>query len=330
MAASELLLAGIFLLAGLAKLLDLMSFRQSLGEFGVPSRWRPVIGLAVPALELFVAGALLPPPAALLGAVVAVLMLVLFSGVIAFHLTKGNAPHCYCFGQLDDQPIGSATLVRNGVLLIVAGLALWQEAVYGPIGGLGWLGELSGFQRVAAAVATVLFIIAAVEGWILLFVFRQLGKLLAALPISGQGDSKDVGLPVGEIAPEFELPSTAKTVQSLTGLRAKGDPLLLVFSSKGCSFCDDLLPDLGRWEMDQGERFDVVLITSDDQEHANHVAAEHGIRHVLLQDGRSTGQMYGASHVPAAVFVSPDGRIASELAVGPPDIRALVDSRAAA
>jgi methylamine dehydrogenase accessory protein MauD len=328
-AASELLLVGVFLVAGITKLIDLASFRQSLGEFGVPSTWIRGTGVLVPAFELFVAGVLLLPPTALVGAAFAVLMLVLFSGVVVFQLTKGKTPHCYCFGQLDDQPIGSATLVRNGVLLIVAGLALWQEAVYGPIGGFGWLSEFSGFQRVAVAVAAALFIIVAVEGWILLFVLRQLGKLLTSLSSNSQADMQDDGLPVGDIAPEFELPSTAQTVESLTTLRAGGNPLLLVFSSEGCSFCEELLPDLGQWDRDHSKGFEVVLITSNDREHADRIASEHGIRHVLLQDGRTTGQTYGARHVPAAVFVSPEGRVASDLALGPPDIRTLVESKAA-
>jgi peroxiredoxin len=325
-AALELVLAGIFLLAGLAKLIDLKSFRQSLGEFSVPYVFIPFFTVSILVLELMVGTTLLVPRLAITGAFLAVLMLIVFTGAILVQLAKGNAPHCHCFGQIDDRPIDRATIARNGVLVMIAGWILWQEAILGPVGGLGWLSDLTGFQRIVASALMVLFIVSAIEGWILLFLLQQFGKTLATRADNDIDAATDVGLPVGEIAPEFELPSTNQASLSLSQLRAIGLPLLLVFSKQGCTFCEELLPDLKQWAMDHGNELTPVLITSGDREYVDRIAVDPGLPQTLLQNGKSITQHYGVKGVPAAVFVSPNGRILSELAVGPPDIRMLVEA----
>ena len=51
---------------------------------------------------------------------VAVLVLVVFTALVAVRLAQGRRPVCACFGSLSARPIGASTLARNGLILAVA------------------------------------------------------------------------------------------------------------------------------------------------------------------------------------------------------------------
>jgi uncharacterized membrane protein YphA (DoxX/SURF4 family) len=57
---ARLLLAAVFLVAGLAKLVDLAGSRQALWGFGVPAMLADLFGVLLPLAELAVAMALIP------------------------------------------------------------------------------------------------------------------------------------------------------------------------------------------------------------------------------------------------------------------------------
>ena len=83
-------------------------------------------------------------------------------------------------------------------------------------------------------------------GWQLL---RQNGRLLLRLEALEQRlDELDSarrapeGLPVGTVAPEFDLPDLAGERRTLAQFRAQ--PLLLVFFNPDCGYCRDMAPKL--------------------------------------------------------------------------------------
>src|SRR5829696_5215054 len=122
----RILLAGVFLVAGLAKLTDRAGSRQGLVDFGVPAALASPLGILLPLAELAVAAALIPTAAAWWGAIGALALLLLFVLGIAVNLARGRKPDCRCFGQLHSAPAGWSTLSRNGALGAVAGLIVWQ------------------------------------------------------------------------------------------------------------------------------------------------------------------------------------------------------------
>src|SRR5205085_2967374 len=121
---ARLLLAAVFLVAGLAKLADLAGSQQALRDFGVPARLANPFGVLLPLAELAVAVALLFPATAWWGAVGALALLLLFVGGIGYNLAHGRQPDCHCFGQLHSAPAGWPTLIRNLVLAAVAGIVV--------------------------------------------------------------------------------------------------------------------------------------------------------------------------------------------------------------
>src|SRR5215213_3856997 len=138
---ARLVLAGVFTLAGLAKLSDLKGSRQAIIDFGVPSSIAAPLGLVLPVAELSVAATLLPASTAWWGALGALALLSVFVVGITYNLVRGRKPECHCFGQLHSAPAGWETLARNGVLTAVAGLVVWQgwNGNVGP-SALAWLG----------------------------------------------------------------------------------------------------------------------------------------------------------------------------------------------
>ena len=107
---ARLVLAVVFLVAGIAKLADLAGSRQALRDFGVPAKLSTPFGVLLPLAELAVAVALLPAASAWWGALGALALLLVFVAGISYALLRGRTPECHCFGQLHSAPVGLPTL----------------------------------------------------------------------------------------------------------------------------------------------------------------------------------------------------------------------------
>jgi Methylamine utilisation protein MauE len=153
---ARLVLVGVFVLAGAAKLADRAGSQRAMVDFGLPSSLAWPLGISLPLAELAVAAALIPASTALWGAIGALALLLLFIVGIGANLARGRKPDCHCFGQLHSAPAGWKTLASNGVLAAIAGFVVWQgwQGKVGP-SAVGWLGALSVIQILAIAGAVV-------------------------------------------------------------------------------------------------------------------------------------------------------------------------------
>ena len=134
------LLATLFALAALAKASDLALFEQQLATYRVPPALLPLATRALPALELTAAALLLSPWRGA-GAALAVALLVVYGGAMAWHRLHGRELDCGCGGE----PLAvSWPLVARNALL--GALALLAAAPVAPR-ALG----LADFGVVAAA-----------------------------------------------------------------------------------------------------------------------------------------------------------------------------------
>jgi methylamine dehydrogenase accessory protein MauD len=338
----RLLLALVFLVAGLAKLADRAGSRQGLIDFGVPATLATPLGILLPLAELAVAVALIPTSTAWWGAIGALALLLLFVTGIGVNLARGRKPDCHCFGQLHSAPAGWSTLLRNGVLVAVAGFIVWQgtEGV-GP-SALSWLGGLSTVSLLAflGGLLALALVLLAVEGWFLVHLLRQNGRLLVRLEALEQrvasGDAAppeaeeapqaqpEVGLPVGTEAPVFSLQGLYGETLTLEAFRARGKPVMLLFTDPNCGPCTSLLPEIGRWQQEHAEKLTVSLISRGAPEENRTKSAEHGLTSVLLQGDWEISEAYQVEGTPSAVIVEPDGKIGSPLAAGPEAIRSQV------
>src|SRR5438067_4172856 len=166
--AARLLLAAVFLVAGIAKLADLAGSRQALRDFGVPAQLATPLGTLLPLAELAVAVALLFPATAWWGAAGALALLLLFVGGIGSNLARGRQPECHCFGQLHSAPAGWPTLIRNLILAAIAGVIVVFGRTTAELSAVDWFSTLDAAQRIELVVGVLLLAILALEAWVLL------------------------------------------------------------------------------------------------------------------------------------------------------------------
>jgi peroxiredoxin len=178
-------------------------------------------------------------------------------------------------------------------------------------------------------------------GWQLL---RQNGRLLLRLEelekrldtLEFGDDKQPAGLQIGSEALEFELPDLAGERRSLGQFR--GQPLLLIFFNPACGFCREMAPKLAKAisqtpETDRGlgthqggnatngehsgSRPVVLVITTGDAETNRALFSEHQLDCcILLQKEMEVAGAYNANGTPSGYLIDPEGKIASELAIG--------------
>ena len=89
---ARLLLAGVFAVAGIAKLLDREGSRQAVIDFGVPVRFALSVATLLPIAELVVAALLLFKATAWYGGIGASGLLLAFLAAIAISMARGKHP----------------------------------------------------------------------------------------------------------------------------------------------------------------------------------------------------------------------------------------------
>lgn len=329
----RLLLTGIFIISGLAKLVDRPGSRQALLDFGVPARLAGPGAVLLPVSELAVAGLLILTVSAWWGALGSLALLLLFTAAVGYHLTRGHTPKCHCFGQASSEPIGRPTLVRNLILSALAGIIVGFGHTNAGASVTGWLGPTTLIEQVELSLGGLSVVLLVAGVVILLQLLRKIDPLLqrfqeleATLAVNG-GKARAAMLPpvIAPIpAPAFRLPDLSGKMITLDALLARGWPVLLLFSDPECGPCTALLPEVGRWQREYASKLTVALMSQGTPEANRAKVSQHGIGLVLLQQDREVAEAYQAQGTPCAVLIHADGIMRSGLACGAEQIRALV------
>lgn len=337
--AVRLLLALMFVAAGAAKLADRPGSARAAEAFGAPAQISPALAIALPVLELVLGLGLLSTSTVQPSAIGACALLLVFTAAIGIALARGKAPDCHCFGQLHSAPAGPATLIRNGVLAVIAGGLAWISAAHPGPKILDVLAGLDGWRGLVPALLLVLGLVAAVQSVLLYQLIGQQGRLLLRLEGQDPGalqparsspeeapapEPPKIGAPIGTPAPAFELQTLDGGSASLDQLLSAYGALLLIFTNPKCGPCSALLPEIAHWGLDESLPAKIVLISEGE---AQDNVLKFGARSdptVLLQKKRETADAYRAHGTPAAVLIGRDGRIASWVRFGADAIRDLV------
>ena len=337
---ARLVLAIVFVVAGVTKLLDRAGTRRAMSDFGLPSALAPAVALLLPVVELAIAIALIPRATAWWGGVGALVVLLAFIVAIAVNLVRGRRPDCHCFGQIYSEPVGWPTVVRNSLLAAIAAFIVIGGRDDPGLGVVSWARGLGGTEALTLGLGVVVLTALLLMGMLLINLLRQNGRLLVRMealeelvtgaagvePASSEAAPVEgvAGLPVGSPAPSFGLSGLRGETLTLDFLRALGKPVMLVFSRPGCVPCETLLPELRRWQDEHSAELTIAMVSEGTVE-ANRVKfADEGMTHVVVQQGREVAEAYRADGTPAALVVQPDGTVGSSLALGPDQIRNLV------
>jgi methylamine dehydrogenase accessory protein MauD len=317
---ARLVLASVFLVAAIGKLVDRHGTRRMLAEFGVEGGLARSGAVLLPLVELGVAGGLLVVATAPWAGLAAAALLVAFCLAIVGVLARRGQVRCNCFGALGAAPVGRLTLARNGAFVALAAVVVAAGRGADGISVFAWIGANAIVLAVAAAIGAQ-----ASFSWQL---FRQNGRLLQRV---SQLESQTVpltqrGLPTGTAAPDFALEDVNGTLVTLDDVLAPGAGALLVFSDASCAHCTPILPAVATAQAASG--LTVVLIAAGDERVNRARAEEHGIDLMLFQPGFEIAERYGLHGAPAAVVVDRVGRIASEPAEGRSAVSELLDAHA--
>ncbi len=333
---ARLVLSGVLLVAAYGKFADLEGSREAMRGFGIPRNLVPVAGLGLPIVELLLGLGLLPVSTAWWAALSAMLLMLVFIGGIAWNLRQGRTPDCHCFGQLHSEPAGPRTILRNGLLALIAlfiVMAGWGDP---GVSLGGWIADRTGFEMVVLVGGIVMAGAIVLLGWLVTQLMAQNGRILdrldaletaagiATAPAPAAGE-KVAGLPIGARAPEFTLPDLSGEPTSLTALRAPGRTLLLFFTNPGCEPCQRILAQIPNWQERAGKQIDLVVISRGSVVANEEKARQHGLSRVLIQDGREVNKSFGVESTPSAVVVRSDGTIGSAVAAGANAVTALVE-----
>lgn len=328
----RLLLAGTFGVAAAGKLADLRGSRTALAEFGVPVRAARTLGVLLPLAEAAIAVALLVSQVAWWGALGALALLVCFVVGIGLSLLRGRRPECHCFGQLTASRAGPWTLGRN-VALAAAAITLLALGAPGENLGPGPLDGLSSTEGALLAGALTVAIVLAVQGWLILHVLRQNGRLLLRIEALEAGAEPSAhaaaGLPIGSAVPQVDLALLdGGDPVPLRSLLGDQKPLLVLFTDPNCGPCADLHPEVERWHEDLAERFTILFVSRGEREANLRMARHLGIREgaVAVQSDWEVARAFGVAGTPSALFLLPSGVVGSPVAGGDEAIRALVET----
>src|SRR3954453_10465858 len=327
--AARLLLAGVFLVAGVGKLADLPGFRGTLRGFGfgfgLGGRLARIGPVAPPIAEMAPAAALLVQPLAIWGAGGALVLLAIFTGAIVNALARGDAPDCGCFGALHSAPVGRRQVARNAVLA--------APAVFVVVAGPGAAITATG---VSAALALVLGVATCSLLALPLHLRRERRRLREELTtVRRIAAAAPPGLAVGALAPSFSVRGANGDRVSLDDLRSQGQPVALIFCAQGCGPCSALAPELPRWQAALAETLTIGLVGVHTYLRFEVAAAPTGamVHEVYERDPELAAEAdelnavlaaYKLTATPSAVLVTPEGTIASATVDGRLAIEALI------
>jgi peroxiredoxin len=313
---AQFLLAGVFALAGTAKLFDLTASRRAVVDFGVPQSAGHLVGTLLPLAELAIALSLIFHPTARWGALAALVLLLAFVGGIANALRQGKDVDCGCFGPVYSATASTLTLIRNAALAALAFVVVLE----GPAPAIDdWVGARSAAELVAIAMAIALVALAALA-WILWSKTRTLQRMLDEAP---ERKPDPQGLPLGALAPRFALPDKHGEIHTLESSLAEGRRVVLTFMDAGCGPCKTVGHKLARWQSALADRLRIVVVSAGTAQQAQGVWDEYGID-VLFDPNDELSRAFLVKSTPTALIVEPDGRVGSTPSAGVHGVEVLV------
>lgn len=308
--------SGIFLVAAGGKLADLPTAKESLGNFGMNRSLLPFIVAAVPAFELLTVVLLAVGDTVVLGAGLAVILLIAFTAYGMVNLAQGRHPDCNCFGRLSTGQIGGQWLISN--LLLLGASALLLASVLDGTNASIWdpFIDSSGQELVVYGLLAGAYLLIALLGSALFYLLRLWQEHLSSQKSEG-GSQEPEGLPAGEPAPRFELPGVDSRLVSLGSTLSSGQPTLLLFMATHCAPCRTLVTDIHeRMESLRRKPQVLMLVAGSAEEFAKFVEGNPAESPYLHQADWSVSEKYRISRTPSGVLVDQTGKIAAPTAVG--------------
>lgn len=329
--ASTGLIAVVLLISGGAKVLAPAATLRGMVGLGVPrpfqQRW---IAIAFAVVELLVGFCLVfgAGPVRFAAALVALAMMLGFTGLVAGALARGADASCECFGALSRDSLDGWTLGRN-ILFVLASVA---AALAGPAAPslLAAVQAISGLElALLVTVWVALALIAVLLRWALVERGRARGTATALASASPTRAGTAAAAPAsgGELAigspiPKAELVNAEGMTLPLDRL-VRGRAVLLVFVKAGCGGCKPVGERFDDWLARIGDTVELRVATSSRPKEMAAQYPQFGDR--VRYGALGARRALGIEGIPAAIVLGHNGVIASPVARGIQEIEALVN-----
>ncbi len=221
--------------------------------------------------------------------------------MVGVALANGRTPDCNCFGVVSSEAISWRTLARNGVIAVIAAVAV----VSGPGRSLdAWTTNAQAADLVASLAVVALALTAVVALHYRSLATKQ-GPRSVAAPESADVQPLGPVIAVGELAPKFSLSDLDGGSVSLDDMLGRELPVLLVLASPACGPCRALLPKLAQWKISLSDRMSFLVVESGvgtGLEHLKRDVPSADALTVVYESGFNVSITYGAQKTPTATF----------------------------
>lgn len=221
---------------------------------------------------------------------------------------------------------------RVDVVFITSGEKVANEKKFGAAEHL-YLDEYRRFAKAVSARWTPSALLVGADGRIASHVAAgdvAITELAEKVIAQGDGDFAPVllsterpvqhSVQVGERVPQFSL--RAMTGDSVSTEELLGRQTMVVFWGTTCPHCVAMVPDLRAWESNKNGDSPDLLVFSDGDLETNRALGLNSP--IIIEPTRDVAADLGMFGTPSAILINENGRFASELAIGAPQIWALV------
>lgn len=321
LAGASILLSLTFLISGIAKLVDLSGTRSALVSLQIPARaLHPLFAVLTPVLEIAIAAAVWIPVWRLpvIASALALVMMTVFTVVIARALRFEDAVHCSCFGTLGSPTVTAGTLARNILLGLVA-----LTSLLAALNGIS-AGALGAAEPLASLTLTLVLAVAATLAVLIRGGTDRLAGeagASAATAAAAHPPRTDAGADLDAQAqdepgeylrmpiPFAELNQPNGAAITLRDL-AREQAVLLVSLSVGCGPCARLMPKIPAWRDALAPFVQVKPVFSNPPGGLPNDVLESVNGDYLLDPERRTMWLMEMTGTPSAVLLGADQLVA--------------------
>jgi peroxiredoxin len=127
---------------------------------------------------------------------------------------------------------------------------------------------------------------------------------------------------IGEAAPRFALLDLSGELVQMDDLL--GSPTVLLFWHPRCAYCAAMRDDLRSWEGQAvSERPKLVFVAAGELDEIRAIN-RHFSSPTLMDPAFDIAPLFGTKYTPSAILIDGEGRVASSLAIGAGNVRALI------
>jgi peroxiredoxin len=154
---------------------------------------------------------------------------------------------------------------------------------------------------------------------------RQMRDSLGQFLREQNEPAPEAELPLDSVAADFELPDLSGGRHKLQDFRGRN--VLLVLFNPECGFCVQMAPELAQLPVDgAGGRAIPVVVATGPIEANRKLFDEHKVPCLVLYDPEGTvAKLYKTARTPTGYLINAEGKIASALAAGSPELLSLAD-----